>query len=190
MPVDSKILKSKYYSHTDEDEYVRTLLPKLDHVRELARLNVIDFKEKYKKAYDKKYKVKPTKLRVGTYVYIEQKRMKIGDISHLTTYFIGQFVISEKLGQASFNVKHCDTMIKLPSPVHAERMKLAQFDSLERFRTEGPFFGKEALDATRAQAESLKVTEDQPTDMTDDTVTKTTDSEQTSDKEDVETIQL
>ena len=47
------------------DEYVRALLPKLDNVQELARRNVVDFKQNYKAAYDRKYKTKPTKLRVG-----------------------------------------------------------------------------------------------------------------------------
>ena len=119
------------------------MLPKSDHVRELARRNVIDFKQNYKAAYDRKYKTKPTKLRVEDYVYIEQKRLKVGDSSHLKPSFIGPFIISERVGQASFKVKHCDTMKELPSPIHAERM-MAQFGSLERFRREEPVFGKEA----------------------------------------------
>lgn len=108
--------------------------------------------------------------------------MEIGDIFHLTTNFIGSIVISEKVGQASFKVKQCDTMRELPFPVHAEPMKLEQFGFLERSRMEEPIFGKDALDATKAGAESLKVTENQPN--VRQTVTKTTDSEQTSDEDD------
>ena len=95
ISVDSKTLRSKHSGNTEVDEYARALLSKLDHIRELARLNVIDFKENFKKAYDKKYKTKPTKLRVVGYVYIEEKRMKIGDSSHLTSNFVGPYVISE-----------------------------------------------------------------------------------------------
>ena len=65
MPIDSKTLRSKHSGHTDVDEHVRALLPKLDHVRELARRNVVDLKQNYKAAYDRMYKTKPTKLRVG-----------------------------------------------------------------------------------------------------------------------------
>ena len=49
MPVDLKTLRSKHSGHTEVDEYVRALLPKLDDVRELARFNVIDFEENYKR---------------------------------------------------------------------------------------------------------------------------------------------
>ena len=47
LPVDSKILKykSKHSGNTDVDEFVRALLSKFDHIRELTRLNVRDFKE-------------------------------------------------------------------------------------------------------------------------------------------------
>ena len=69
----------------------------------------------------RKYKTKPTKLRVEDYVYIEQKRLKVGDSSHLTASFIGPFIISERVDQASFKVKHCHTMKELSSPIHAER---------------------------------------------------------------------
>ena len=48
MPIDPKTLKSKHSGHTDVDEHVRSLLPKLDHGRELARRNVIDFHQNYK----------------------------------------------------------------------------------------------------------------------------------------------
>ena len=33
LPIDSKTLRSKHSGHTDVDEHVRALLPKLDHVR-------------------------------------------------------------------------------------------------------------------------------------------------------------
>ena len=49
LPVDSKLLKTKHSDNTAVDEFVRTLLPKLDHIRELARLNVQDFKANYNK---------------------------------------------------------------------------------------------------------------------------------------------
>ena len=64
----------------------------------------------------------------------------MGEIAHLTPNFIGLFIISEKVGRASFRVKYCDTMKELPSPVHAERMKVAPFGSLERLRTEEAVF--------------------------------------------------
>ena len=54
------------------------------------------------------------------------------------------------MGRASFKVKHCDTMKELPSPVHAEWMKVAPFGSFERFRTEKPVFGNDACEATDA----------------------------------------
>ena len=49
LPVDSKLLKYKHSGNTVVDEFVRTLLPKLDHIKELARLNVQDFRSNYKK---------------------------------------------------------------------------------------------------------------------------------------------
>ena len=63
LPVDSKILKSKHSGKTEVDEYVRKLLPKLDHIRKLTKLNVEDFKANYKRKYDEKYKARPTRLR-------------------------------------------------------------------------------------------------------------------------------
>ena len=119
-------------------------MPKLDHIRKLTKLNVKDFKAYYKRKYDEKYKTRPTQLKVGDYVHIQQKRLQIGDSAHLTPNCIGPFMISEKVGRESFKVKHCDTMKELPSPVHAERMKVAPFGSLERFRTEEPIFGSVA----------------------------------------------
>ena len=144
------------------------MLPKLDHVRELARRNVIDFKQNYKRAYDKKYKTKPNKLRVGDYVYIEQKRLKLDDSSHLKASFKGPFIISERVEQASFKVKNCDTMKELPSPIHAELRKVAQFVSLKRFRTEEPVFEKDTLKESEAGTDGLTVTGNQPTGTTDE----------------------
>ena len=57
------------------------------------------------------------------------------------------------MGRASFKVKHCDTMNELPSPVHAERMKVAPFGSLERFRTEEPILWSDTREATEAVEE-------------------------------------
>ena len=88
LPVDSKILKSKHSGKTEVDEYVRKLLPILDHIRKLTKLNVEDFKANYKRKYDEKYKARPTQLKVGDYVYIEQMRLKIGDSAHLTPNFV------------------------------------------------------------------------------------------------------
>ena len=122
-------------------------MQKLDHIRELARLNVQDFKAKYKKTYDRRFKTKPIQLRVGDYVYIDEKRLKLGESAHLTPNFIGPFIISEKVGRASFKVTQCDTMKEIPSPVHAERMKMAPFGSLDRFRTEKPV--SEAMPVTQ-----------------------------------------
>ena len=49
LPVDSKILKSKHSGNTEVDDFVRKFLPKLDHIRELKKLSVEDFKANYKK---------------------------------------------------------------------------------------------------------------------------------------------
>ena len=49
LHADSKLLKSKHSGNTVVDEFVRTLLLKFDHIRELAMLNVQDFKANYKK---------------------------------------------------------------------------------------------------------------------------------------------
>ena len=91
---------------------------------------------------------------MGDYVCIEQKRLKTGESAHLTPNCIGPFIISEKVGRASFKVKQCDTMKELPSPVHAGRIKVAPFGSLERFRTEEPVLGSDACDAADASNES------------------------------------
>ena len=82
LPVDSKILKFKHSGKTEVDEYVRKLLPKLDNIRKLTKLNVEDVKANFKRKYDEKYKTRPTQLKVGDYVYIEQQRLKIGDSAH------------------------------------------------------------------------------------------------------------
>ena len=60
-------------------------------------------------------------------------------------------------------------MKELPSPIHAERMKVAQFGSLTRFRTEEPVFGKDTLDASEVGTDGLTVTGNQPTGTTDQT---------------------
>ena len=70
-------------------------------------------------------------------------------------------------------------MKELPSPIHAERMNVAQFGSLERFRTEEPVLGKETLDASEIGTDGLTVTGNQPTGTTDQT--DQTDVEQSSD---------
>ena len=152
-------------------------MPKLDHIRKLIKLNVEDFKANYKRKYDEKYKARPTQLKVGDYVYIEQKRLKIGDSAHLTPNFICSFMISEKVGRASFKVKHCDKMKDSPSPGHAERMKVAPFGSLERFRTVEPIFGSDASEPSEAVKEKPKVTEYRHRGTTDQTVTETADVE-------------
>ena len=116
-----------------------------------------DFKANYKWKYDEKYKTRPTQPKVGDYVYFEQKRLKIGDSAHLTPNFVGPFMISEKVGRASFKVKHCHTMKELPSPVHAERMKVAPLASLERFRTAEPIFGSDASEPSDAVKEKTGI---------------------------------
>ena len=117
---------------------------------------------------------------MGDYVYIEQKRLKIAERAHLTPYFIGPFIISEKVGTVSFKVKQCDTIKELPSPVHAERMKVAPFGSLERFRIVEPVFGSDACVATDAAANEPTVKGDRHTRLTDLTATETVDVEQLS----------
>ena len=85
-----------------------------------------------------------------------------------------------KVGRASFKVMQCDTMEKLPSPVHAERMKVAPFGSLERFRTEKPVFGSDAREATDVAANEPRVTRNRHTWSTDHTATETVDVEELS----------
>ena len=108
---------------------------------------------------------------------IEQKRLQIVDSAHVTPNFVGPFMISAKVGRASFKVKHCDTMKELPSPVHAERMKVAPFGYLERFRTEEPIFGSDASEESSAVNEKPEVAVYRHKGTTDQTVTETTDGE-------------
>ena len=68
-------------------------------------------------------------------------------------------------------------MKELPSPVHAERMKVAPFGSLERFRTEDPIFGSDASGPSDAVKEKPKVTGYRHKGTTDETETETTDVE-------------
>ena len=70
-------------------------------------------------------------------------------------------------------------MNELPLPIHVERMKVVQFGSLERFRTEEPVFGKDTMEASEAGTEGLTVTGNQPTGTTDQTDQR--DVEQSSD---------
>ena len=100
-----------------------------------------------------------------------KETIKIGKSAHLTPDFIGP-LISEKVGRASLKVKRCDTMKELPSPVHDERMKVAPFGSLERFRTEEPVFESDACDATDAANEST-IMGDRHTRSTDQTASVT-----------------
>ena len=83
--------------------------------------------------------------------------MKMGDSSHLTPNFIGLFVISARVGHSSFKVRYYETMKELVSPIHAEWREVAYFGFLERFRTEEPVFGKDALLATDAGTDGLTV---------------------------------
>ena len=86
-------------------------------------------------------------------------------------------MISEKVGRASFKGKHCDSMKELPSPVHAERMKVAHFGSLERLRTEDSIFGSDASEPSEAVKEKAEVTGYRHMGTTDQTVTETADVE-------------
>ena len=63
-------------------------------------------------------------------------------------------------------------MKELPSPVHAERMKMARFGSLERFRTEALVFGSDACEVTDAANEST-ITGVRHTRSTDQTAMET-----------------
>ena len=63
-------------------------------------------------------------------------------------------------------------MKELPSPVHAERMKVAPVGSLERFRTEELVFGSDICEA-RDAANETTVTGDRHTRSTDQTAMKT-----------------
>ena len=68
-------------------------------------------------------------------------------------------------------------MKELPSPVHAEWMKVAPFGSLERFRTEEPIFGSDASEPSEAVKEKAEVTGYRHRGTTDQTVTETADVE-------------
>ena len=76
-------------------------------------------------------------------------------------------------------------MKELPSPVHAERMKVAPFGSLERFRTEEPIIGSDASEPSEAVKEKPEVTGYRHRGTTDQTVTETADveSEDSGDRE-------
>ena len=100
--------------------------------------------------------------------------------AHLTPNFVGPFIINEKVGRASFKVTQCHTMKELPSPVHAERMKVAPFGSVERLKTEEIIFGRDTREAKDAAANEPTVTEDRYTRLTDQTATETVDVEQLS----------
>ena len=102
IPIGPKLLRSQFTGVTPIDKYVRELLLRLEHIREMARLNILDFKESHIKAFDKKHHAKPTKLRDGDRVYVARKCMKIGGSKHLTPNYIGPFVIVEKIGKFSF----------------------------------------------------------------------------------------
>ena len=123
---------------------------------------------------------KPTQLKAKDYVYIEQKLLKIGERAHLPPNVVGPFIISENVGIASFKVRQCDAIRESPSPVHAERMKVAPFGSLEQFRTEEPVFGSDACEAMDAAANELTVTRDGHTRLAVQTATETVDVEQLS----------
>ena len=88
------------------DEHVRALLPKLDHVRELARRNVIDFNKIAKRRMIESTRLHPLNY---DFVYIEQKRLEVGDSSHLTASFIGPFIVSER----AFSVELLDVLLPL-----------------------------------------------------------------------------
>ena len=76
-------------------------------------------------------------------------------------------------------------MKELPSPVHAERMKLAPFGSLERFWTEEPIFASDTSEPSDAVKEKPEVTGYRQKGTTDQTETETTDveSEESGDRE-------
>ena len=86
-------------------------------------------------------------------------------------------MISEKVRRASFKVKHCDTMKELPSPIHAERMKVAPFGSLERFGTEEPIFESDASEPSEAVKQIPEVTGYRHRETNDQTGTETADVE-------------
>ena len=67
-------------------------------------------------------------------------------------------------------------MKELPSPVHAERMKVAPFGYLERFRTEEPILSN-ASEPSDAVKEKPEVTGYRHKGTTDQTETETTDGE-------------
>ena len=67
----------------------------------------------------------------------------------------------------------CDTMKELPSPVHAERMIVAPFGSLIRFRTEEAVFESDTCEATDAATNEPTVTGNRHTRSTDQTATET-----------------
>ena len=68
-------------------------------------------------------------------------------------------------------------MKELPSPVHAERMKVAPFGSLQRFRTVAPIFENDASEPSEAVKGKAEVTGYQHRETTDQTVTETVDVE-------------
>ena len=66
-------------------------------------------------------------------------------------------------------------MKELLSPVHAERMKVVPFGSLEWFRTEEPIFGSDACEAKDGAVPAVMLNRHRGT--TDQTMTKTADVE-------------
>ena len=105
----------------EADEYIKKLLPKLEVMRKVAKQNVEEYQQRYKKQYDKNSE--PSDYAPGTRVLLYNPKVPPGKTSKLWRKFQGPYYVTMKVGPCNYILRDCKTHAAIPHPVHADRLK-------------------------------------------------------------------
>ena len=90
-------------------------------MRKVAKQNVEEYQERYKKQYDKNSE--PSDYAPGTRVLLYNPKVPPGKSSKLWRKFQGPYYVTMKVGPCNYILRDCKTHLAIAHPVHADRLK-------------------------------------------------------------------
>ena len=103
------------------DEYMKTMLPRIELIRQIAKENILASQKVYKQQYDKRSKLRT--FRVGDRVWLSRLDTPINSCRKLLNKFYGPFYITEFKPPVTYWLRDCTTHKNLRHPVHVDRLK-------------------------------------------------------------------
>ena len=102
-------------------DYIQTLLPKLERIKEITSTNLAQSKARMKAQADKS--ATPVPYKVGDKVYIHSPQVKRNQCRKLTKQWYGPFILVDQISPVLFKIRHMEGARLQPVPVHVNRMK-------------------------------------------------------------------